>query len=331
MTAIKSSVNRYSLLESTTIFFLIKVISMKKDNKIMITGSTGMVGGALVKQLQKEAYTLLTPTHQELDLRDQAAVSRYLEAHQPDYVFHLAAIVGGIHANNTWPAKFIYDNTQMHCNMIHAAKEHRVKKLLFPGSACTYPKMAPQPIAEKAFLDGLIEPTNVAYAAAKINGIVMCQSYAREHGFNAIVPMPTNAYGVGDNFNPEASHVIPGLMKRFHQAKLDKLDEVVLWGTGQPMREFIYVDDLADALIFLMKNYDEKDIINVGTMQEITIASLAEKIAKTVGFTGKIVLDTEKPDGAPRKCLDSARLFELGWKPKVSLEDGLERMYKHHF
>jgi GDP-L-fucose synthase len=304
---------------------------MKTNTKILITGSTGMVGGALLKQLKNFAATLLTPTHQELDLRDQSLVMQYFAQHQPQYVFHLAAIVGGIHANNTYPAKFIYDNTQMHCNVIQAAYAHGVEKLLFPGSACTYPKMAPQPIAEKYFLDGLIEPTNVAYAAAKINGIVMCQAYAREHQMNAIVPMPTNSYGVGDNFNPEASHVIPGLMQRFHQAKVDDLTEVVLWGTGRPVREFIFVDDLADALIFLMNTYDSHEIINVGTMQEISIADLAHKIAATVGYTGKISLDIERPDGAPRKCLDSNKLFALGWKPTVNLDEGLARMYQHHF
>jgi GDP-L-fucose synthase len=304
---------------------------MKKNAKILITGSTGMVGGALLKQLKTGSYQILAPNSKELDLRDQTAVSSYFQKHKPQYVFHLAAIVGGIHANNTFPAKFIYDNTQMHCNVIHAAHANGVEKLLFPGSACTYPKMAPQPIHENYFLDGLIEPTNVAYAAAKINGIVMCQAYEREHNFNAIVPMPTNAYGVGDNFNPSASHVIPGLMQRFHDAKINELDEVVLWGTGKPMREFIYVDDLADALIFLMENYDSKEIINVGTMQEIAIAELAHKIAATVGYKGKINLDTAKPDGAPRKCLDSQRLFDLGWKPKMKLDEGLAQMYAHHF
>lgn len=305
---------------------------MQKNTTILVTGSTGMVGGALLKQLHEAGFTqLLTPTHAELDLRDQELVSAYFEKHQPEYVFHLAAIVGGIHANNAYPAKFIYDNTQMHCNVIHAAHQYGVKKLLFPGSACTYPKMAVQPIKESSFLDGLIEPTNIAYAAAKINGIVMCQAYAREHKMNAIVPMPTNAYGVGDNFNPEASHVIPALMKRFHEAKIQSLNEVVLWGSGKPLREFIYTDDLANALIFLMENYHSHEIINVGTMQEISIADLAHQIASVVGFNGKIRLDTTKPDGAPRKCLDSTRLFDLGWKPSVTLQAGLAKMYQHHF
>jgi GDP-L-fucose synthase len=300
---------------------------MKNNSKILITGHTGMVGSAIVRQLADKNVSLLTPSHQELDLRDQSSVNTYFAKHQPEMVFHLAAVVGGIHANNTYPAKFIYDNTQMHCNVVHACHQYKIKKLLFPGSACTYPKLAPQPIKELSFLDGLIEPTNIAYAAAKINGIVMCQAYARQHQLNAIIPMPTNAYGINDNFNPDASHVIPALMKRFHEAKINNLNEITLWGTGKPLREFIYADDLASALIFLMENYDSHDIINVGTMQEISIIDLATEIANTVGFTGEINLDTSKPDGAPRKCLDSSDLFALGWKPRISLQEGLSRMY----
>lgn len=297
----------------------------------MITGSTGMVGSALVRCLLNDDYTLLCPNRAELDLRDQQQVHAYFAKHKPDYVFHLAAIVGGIHANNTYPAKFIYDNTQMHSHVIHSSHQHGVKKLLFPGSACTYPKLASQPIHESEFLNGYIEPTNIAYAAAKINGIVMCQAYAREHQLNTIIPMPTNAYGINDNFDPNASHVIPALMKRFHEAKINNLNEVVLWGSGSPLREFIYVDDFADALIFLMNNYDSQNIINLGTMQEISIAKLAQEIANVVGFKGTISLDTSKPDGAPRKCLDSSALFAMGWKPAVSLKEGLTRMYAHHF
>lgn len=305
---------------------------MEQNSSILITGHSGMVGGALTRLLKQRGYTqLLTPSHQELELRDQSRVFDYFKQHSPTYVFHLAAIVGGIHANNTYPAKFIYDNTQMHCNVIEAASQFNVKKILFPGSACTYPKLAPQPIKESAFLDGLIEPTNIAYAAAKINGIIMCQAYARERQLNAIVPMPTNAYGVGDNFNPEASHVIPALMKRFHEAKEQNLSEVVLWGSGKPLREFIYVDDLADALVFLMDDYSSSDIINIGTMQETSIADLAHEIARIVEFKGKITLDLSKPDGAPRKCLDSSKLFALGWKPKTTLHDGLQKMYQYHF
>lgn len=304
---------------------------MQQDARILITGGSGMVGSALVKNLTNAGFKLLAPSHQELDLTCQNKVFDYFNQHKPEYVFHLAAIVGGIHANDTYPGKFIYDNTQMHCNVIHAAYKTGVKKLLFPGSACTYPKLAPQPIKEAAFLDGKIEPTNIAYAAAKINGIVMCQAYAKEYGINAIVPMPTNAYGVGDNFDPKASHVIPALMKRFHEAKENELAEVTLWGSGKPSREFIYVDDLADALLFLMQHYNDRDIINVGTMLETSIFDLATLIANVVGYKGKINCDTSKPDGAPRKCLDSSKLFELGWQPKVSLINGLRKMYQFHF
>lgn len=300
--------------------------------KILITGSTGMIGTALVKQLVQGGYTqLLTPTHQQLDLCHQTQVAHYFERHQPEYVFHLAARVGGIYANSHYPAQFIYENTQMHCNVIHSAAQYQVKKLLFPGSACTYPKLAPQPIAEKSFLDGLIEPTNLAYATAKINGIVMCQAYRQQHGLNAIVPMPTNAYGIGDNFDPTFSHVIPALMQRIHDAKKQQLPSIVLWGTGQSLREFIYVDDFANALIFLMQAYDGAELINVGSMQEISIIELAKKIAQIVGYEGDIELDVSKPDGAPRKCLDSSKLFELGWQPKISLQEGLSCMYRHHF
>lgn len=304
---------------------------MNSTSTILITGSTGMVGSALVRLLTGTHQNLLTPKRAELDLRNQQAVIAYFATHKPEFVFHLAAIVGGIHANNTYPAKFIYDNTQMHSNVIHAAHEHGVKKILFPGSACTYPKLAPQPLKPDSFLDGKIEPTNIAYAAAKINGIIMAQAYAREHKLNAIIPMPTNAYGINDNFDPNASHVIPALMKRFHDAKINNLPEVILWGSGQPLREFIYVDDFANGLIFLMEHYDSTEIINLGTMQEISILDLAREIAAVVGYSGKISVDTSKPDGAPRKCLDSSALFALGWKPKVGLAEGLTRMYEHHF
>ncbi len=305
---------------------------MNHNKKILITGHSGMVGSALVRLLtQRHYHALLTPSHTELDLRDQAKVMAYFKKHSPDYVFHLAAIVGGIHANATYPAQFIYDNTQMHCNIIEAAARFKVTKLLFPGSACTYPKLAPQPIKEDGFLNGLIETTNIAYAAAKINGIIMCQAYARQHQLNAIVPMPTNAYGIHDNFNPEESHVVPALMRRLHEAKTQNLPEIILWGTGTPLREFIYSDDLADGLIFLMENYNSPEIINIGTMQEVSMIDLVHQLADIVQFKGKIVLDTTKPDGAPRKCLDSTRLFSLGWKPTVSLKIGLQKMYAHHF
>ncbi len=305
---------------------------MQTSDSILITGASGMIGSALLRCLKAEGYSaLLAPSHAELELRDAAAVQAYVGKHKPAYVFHLAARVGGIHANSAYPAEFVFDNTAMQMNMFEAAHSNGVKKILFPGSACTYPKLARQPVKEEEFLNGKVEPTNIAYAAAKINGIVMAQSYAKQYGMQVVVPMPTNTYGVGDNFNPEASHVIPALMKRFHEAKVNNAPEVVLWGSGSPMREFLYVDDAASALIFLMKNRMTADIINVGTMQEISIRDLATAIAETVGFRGKISLDTTKPDGAPRKILDSTPLFALGWQPEVSLTEGLRRMYLHHF
>lgn len=305
---------------------------MQKKSRVLITGANGMVGSALVRLLKQiNEYQLLLPSRSELDLRNQKNVGDYFAAQQPDYVFHLAAIVGGIHANAAYPAKFIYDNTQMHSHVIHACYEYKIKKLLFPGSACTYPKLANQPIHESSFLDGLIEPTNLAYAAAKINGIVMCQAYAKEHRLKVVIPMPTNAYGINDNFDTLGSHVIPALMKRFHEGVQQNVSEMVLWGSGKPLREFIYVDDLADAFYFLMQSYDRDEIINIGSMQEISIQSLAEKIAGVVGFKGEIKQDTTKPDGAPRKCLDSNKLFNMGWRPKTSLDDGLKKMYEYHF
>lgn len=291
-----------------------------------------MIGSALLHKLKAEGYSkVLFPTHAELELRNAAHAEAYFIKYKPDYVFHLAARVGGIHANNTYPGQFIYDNTVMQANVFEAARKSGVKKLLFPGSACTYPKMATQPVKEPELMNGPVEPTNIAYAVAKLNGIIMAQSYAREYGMNIIIPMPTNTYGIGDNFNPEASHVIPAFMKRFHDAKQQKLQEVAIWGSGTPLREFIYVDDIANAFVFLMEKYNSSDIINVGTMQEISIGDLANIMAKVVGYQGRVTLDRTKPDGAPRKLLDSAKLFSLGWKPKTSLEDGLGLMYKHHF
>lgn len=302
---------------------------MQRTSKILVTGSTGLIGSALVRHLTAEGFThLLTPSHTTLDLTDQHSVEIYFAMYQPEYVFHLAALVGGIKANNALPAHFIYNNTQMHTNVIHFAHKYGVKKCMIPGSSCTYPKFAPQPISETAFLTGAIEPTNLAYAAAKINAIVMAQSYAKQYGFNVIIPMPTNAYGIGDNFDPDGGHVIPALIRRFHEAKLANRDEVIIWGSGTPLREFINADDLASALFFLMVHYNSTDIINIGTRQEISIAELAQKIATVIGYRGRITMDTSKPDGAPRKCLNSERLFTLGWKPRVSLESGLQQMYQ---
>lgn len=304
---------------------------MDSASRILITGASGMIGAAVLRLLRGKGYSqLLAPSHSELELRDQQAVFSYFAKHKPAYVFHLAARVGGIHANNHFPGQFIYDNTAMQLHVMEAARREGVKKLLFPGSACTYP-LSDRPIAESEFLTGRIEPTNLAYAAAKINGIVMAQSYAREYGLQVVIPMPTNAYGIGDNFDPAASHVIPALMKRFHDAREQNAPEVVLWGTGKGLREFIYADDAADAFYFLMQNHSGPELINVGTMQEISIARLAQHIAAMVGYQGRIVQDASKPDGAARKVLDCSRLFALGWKPSVNLQTGLERMYHHHF
>lgn len=305
---------------------------MDKNSKILVTGASGMIGSALVRILEDSGYTkILAPLHAALDLRDPHLTLQYFAEHKPEYVFHLAARVGGIHANNKYPGQFIYDNTVMQSSVFEAARQAGIKKLLFPGSACTYPKLAPQPVKEEELMNGPVEPTNIAYAVAKINGIVMAQSYAREYGLNVVLPMPTNTYGIGDNFNPEASHVIPAMMKRFHDAREENQPEVMIWGSGKPLREFIYVDDVAEAFIFLMQNYDSYAICNIGTMQEVTIGALADMIAQVVGYEGKISLDTTKPDGAPRKMLDSGKLFNLGWKPKLFLEEGLKRMYKKHF
>lgn len=305
---------------------------MDSANTILVTGGSGMIGSSLKKLLSSRKFTnVLAPARGVLDLRDQQAVMAYFKQHRPKFVFHLAAHVGGIHANNTYPGQFIYDNTIMHTNVIEAAHKYGVEKLLFPGSACTYPKYAPQPVKESEFLNGQIEPTNLAYACAKINGLVMAQSYAREYGMKVVLPMPTNTYGVGDNFNPRASHVIPALMQRFHDAKRNNTPEVTLWGTGSPMREFIYVDDVADAMLFLMEKYDSHELINLGTMKETSIRMLADEVADVVGYKGHILTDSSKPDGAPRKVLDSSKLLDLGWKPKVDIREGLQRMYRYHF
>lgn len=305
---------------------------MDSSSKILLTGSSGMIGRALANLLKKRGFIhVLAPSHGALELRDQAAVAAYFTENKPEYVFHLAARVGGIHANSAHPGQFAYDNTIMHCNVLEASRCAGVKKLLFPGSACTYPKHAPQPVKATEFLNGHIEPTNLAYASAKISGIVMAQGYAKEYGMKVVIPMPANTYGIGDNFDPAASHVIPGLMTRFYEAKQNGAPEVVLWGTGKPLREFIFADDVADAFLFLMQHYENPDIINVGTMEEISIRELAGLIAEAIGYQGNIVLDTSKPDGAPRKVLDSTPLRSLEWKAKVGLREGIKRMVAHHF
>ncbi len=302
---------------------------MDKASKIFVAGHRGLVGSAILRKLQAEGYTnLVTRTRAELDLRDQAAVNRFFAEERPEYVFLAAAKVGGILANSTYPADFIRDNLQIQTNVIDAAYRNGVKKLLFLGSSCIYPKYAPQPMKEEYLLTGPLEPTNEWYAVAKIAGIKMAQAYRRQYGFNAISLMPTNLYGPGDNFDLETSHVIPALIRKFHEAKVEGRPHVVVWGTGKPRREFLHVDDLADAALFLMNNYDGEEIINVGVGEDVSIRELAELIQDVVGFEGEIVFDTTKPDGTPRKLLDVSRLQALGWKAKIPLREGLASTYR---
>ena len=309
--------------------------------KIYVAGHRGMVGSAIVRNLQTKGFTnIVTRTHAQMDLTDQAAVKTFFEEEKPDQVYLAAARVGGIHANNTFPAEFIYDNLMVQNNIIHQAFLNGVKKLLFLGSSCIYPKLAPQPMSEDALLTGKLEPTNEPYAVAKIAGIKMCESYNRQygqsHGVDYRSVMPTNLYGPGDNYHPENSHVIPALIRRFHEAKLSNAPEVVIWGTGTPRREFLFVDDMAAASVFVMElnkeTYDSQtqpmqSHINVGYGNDVTINELAHAVAKATGYSGTISFDPSKPDGAPRKWMDSGRLNQLGWSPKVNLEDGLKLAY----
>jgi GDP-L-fucose synthase len=302
---------------------------MEKSAKIFVAGHNGLVGGALARALRMANYdNLMLRTGAELDLRDQAAVAAFFAQDPPDYVFLAAAKVGGILANSSYPAEFIYDNLMIQANVIHQAYVHGIKKLLFLGSSCIYPKFCPQPMKEKYLLDGKLEPTNEPYAVAKIAGIKMCQSYNRQYGTCFIAVMPTNLYGPGDNFHPQDSHVIPALIRRLHEAKVSGAKEVVIWGTGSPQREFLYVDDLADACLFLMEHYHEGEIINVGVGKDLTIADLARLIADAVGFTGRLTFDPAYPDGTPRKLLDVTRLSRLGWQAKTPLKEGLTATYK---
>jgi len=315
---------------------------MTAQPKIYVAGHRGMVGSAIVRALQQRGEeNIITRTHAELDLTNQAAVRAFFETEKPDQVYLAAAKVGGIHANNTYPAEFIYDNLMMECNIIDAAFRSGTRKLLFLGSSCIYPKLAPQPMREDALLTSTLEPTNEPYAIAKIAGIKLCESYNRQygesHGVDYRSVMPTNLYGPGDNYHPENSHVIPALIRRFHEAKINGAPNVTIWGTGTPRREFLYVDDMASACVHVM-NLDKATYathtqpmlshINVGCGHDITIRELAEAVGKTVGFTGDIQFDTTKPDGTPRKLMDSARLNALGWKAKVELEEGLARAYQ---
>mgnify|MGYP006163811555 CR=1 FL=1 len=299
---------------------------MLKTAKIFVAGSRGMVGSAIVRNLEQNGFTnIITKSSKELDLRNQQAVFEFFETEKPEYVFLAAAKVGGIHANNTYPAEFIYDNMMIQNNVIHAAYLNQVEKLFFLGSSCIYPKFAPQPLKEEYLLTGALEPTNEAYAIAKISGLKMCEFYKKQYGCNFISAMPTNLYGINDNFNLQNSHVLPALLRKFIEAKQNNASEVVVWGSGTPMREFLFVDDLAEACVFLMQNYNDAETVNIGTGEDVTIKELAETIKKTVGFEGELVFDATKPDGTPRKLLDVSKINNLGWKHKVNLQEGIEK------
>lgn len=302
---------------------------MEKNAKIFIAGHRGLVGSAIWRILEQQGYTnLIGRTRAELDLTRQADVDEFFAREKPEYVILAAAKVGGIHANSTYPAEFAYSNLQIQCNIVDSSYRHKTRKLLFLGSSCIYPRLSQQPITEDELLSGKLEETNKAYSMAKIAGIIMCQSYNRQYGTNFISCMPTNLYGPGDNYHPENSHVIPGMMRRIHEAKLSDTPEVVIWGSGKPLREFLYVDDMARACIFLMDNYDDGEIVNVGTGVEISIRELAETLVAVVGYKGKLRFDTSKPDGTPRKLLDVSKLHQLGWRHQVELREGLELAYK---
>jgi GDP-L-fucose synthase len=297
---------------------------MKQTAKIYIAGHRGMVGSALERKLRKEGYNnIITRTSSELDLRNQQAVNEFFNKEKPAYVILAAAKVGGIHANNTYRAEFIYDNLMIEANIIHAAYLNKVTKLLFLGSSCIYPKMAPQPLKEEFLLSGYLEPTNQPYAIAKIAGIEMCDSYRSQYGCNFISAMPTNLYGTNDNYHPENSHVIPALIRRITIAKKNKSSKVDIWGTGKPRREFMHVDDLADGCFFLLQNYNEPGLINLGSGIDISIKELAVLIANTIGYNGELYFDNTKPDGTPKKLMDSSRINSLGWHPKIKLEVGI--------
>ena len=302
---------------------------MKKDSKIFVAGHRGLAGSSIVRELERNGYTsIVVRTHQELELMDPAAVRDFFEAEKPEYVFLAAARVGGILANKTFPADFIRENITVQTNVLHEAHKNAVKKLLFLGSSCIYPKFAPQPLKEEYLMTGPLEETNSAYAIAKIVGIEMCQAYHRQYGANFISVMPTNLYGPNDNFSPERSHVLPALIRRFHEAKEQKAPEVQVWGTGAARREFMHADDLASACVYLMETYDDPSIINIGTGDDVTIKTLAEMVQKAVGYTGKIMWDTTKPDGTPQKLLDVSKIHALGWHHKIELPEGLASTYK---
>jgi len=296
-------------------------------SRVFVAGHRGLVGSAICRRLQSEGIEAIVATRSELDLADQRAVEAWFEQHAIDQVYMAAAKVGGIHANDTYPAEFLRDNLVIQTNVIHAAWKHGVSKLLFLGSSCIYPKLAAQPMVEDSLLTGPLEPTNEWYAIAKIAGIKMCQAYRKQYGFDAISVMPTNLYGPGDNFDLENSHVLPALIRKFHEAKAAGAESVEVWGSGTPRREFLHVDDLADACVFLMQNYSSPDIVNVGWGKDISIAELADLISGVVGFGGGLEFDPSKPDGTPRKLLDTSRLTALGWQPRIELEAGIASTY----
>ncbi len=302
---------------------------MEKNEAIYVAGHRGMVGSAVVRKLQAEGHTrILTRTRSELDLRDRAAVRSFFDTERPAYVVDAAAKVGGIVANNTYPVEFLLENIEIQNNIISAAADHDVKKLLFLGSSCIYPKFAAQPIAEDSLLTGALEPTNDAYALAKIAGVKLCQAYAKQYGKNFISAMPTNLYGPNDNFDLQNSHVLPALIRKVHTAKLRGDATVPIWGTGSPRREFLHADDLASGCFFLLENYDSPEIVNIGCGEDVTIRELAETVCDVVGYEGSLEFDTSKPDGTPRKLLDMSKMFAMGWRPQIPLRDGIKGAYE---
>lgn len=305
---------------------------MQPNDKIYIAGHRGMVGSAITRKLQKAGFqNFVTRTSDTLDLRNQAAVAAFFQEEKPDYVFLAAAKVGGIVANNTYRAEFLYDNLMIQNNVIHHAHLNGVKKLMFLGSSCIYPKLAPQPLKEEYLLTGTLEPTNEPYAIAKIAGIKLCDAYRSQYGSQFISVMPTNLYGPNDNYDLQNSHVLPALLRKFHDAKANAQSEVVIWGTGSPLREFLHADDMADACFFLMQGYNEPGPINIGVGEDLSIADLARMVQKIVGYEGKLVFDTTKPDGTPRKLMDVSRLHSLGWKAQIPLEQGIRQVYEEKF
>ena len=304
---------------------------MEKSEKIYVAGHRGMVGSAIVRKLKAEGYNnLVFRASSELDLRNQDAVTRFFIQTKPEYVFLAAAKVGGIYSNNKYRADFIYENLMISSNVIHSSYMNNVRKLMFLGSSCIYPKMAPQPLKEEYLLSGQLEPTNEPYAIAKIAGLKMCEAYRDQYGCNYISVMPTNLYGPNDNYHPENSHVLPALIRKFHEARINNHHSVTVWGTGNALREFLHSDDLADACVYLMQHYNEKEFVNIGVGKDISIKDLAHLVKKITGFRGEIIFDREKPDGTPRKLMDTSKLNALGWQPKINIEEGIASVYKEY-